>query len=240
MDKAKGANFAKAIFGFTIFSNIDFSEVTGLESVDHNGPSTIGIDTIYNSKGKIPEIFLRGCGIPENFITFHKSLVSQPIEFYSCFISYSHQDKSFARRLHDQLQARGIRCWLDENHILPGDDIYEQMDRGIKLWDKVLLCASENSLTSWWVDNEIGKAFTKEQQLMRERGKKTLALIPLNLDGYLFKWETGKADEVRTRLAADFTGWEKDNSKFEEQFELVVKALSADSGGREEPPIVRL
>src|SRR4051812_37529975 len=82
-------------------------------------------------------------------------LIDNPIQFYSCFISYSHTDKSFARRLHDQLQGRGIRCWLDEHQLLPGDDIYEQVDHGIRLWDKVLLCCSKASLTSWWVDNEI-------------------------------------------------------------------------------------
>jgi len=85
---------------------------------------------VNKSGGNIPEVFLRGCGVPETFITFHKSLVNSssvnsPIEFYSCFISYSHQDKSFAQRLHDQLQATGIRCWLDEHQMLPGDDIYE-------------------------------------------------------------------------------------------------------------------
>lgn len=90
----------------------------GLETLKHSGPSTIGIDTIYNSGGKIPDVFLRGCGVPENFITFHKSLVNSPIEFYSCFISYSHDDKSFARRLHDQLQMRGVRCLTRRrNHL---------------------------------------------------------------------------------------------------------------------------
>ena len=49
----------------TVFANVDLSEVKGLDSVRHAGPSTIGIDTLFRSKGKIPEAFLRGCGVPE-------------------------------------------------------------------------------------------------------------------------------------------------------------------------------
>lgn len=228
--------------GYTSFGDVDLSTVKGLETVDHHAPSILDTPTLYSSKGKIPEIFLRGCGVPQNLIVYLPSLIGQAIQFYSCFISYSHTDKSFARRLHDTLQGQGLRCWLDEKQMNPGDDPFEEIDRGIRLWDKVLLCCSKSSLSQkWWVDHEIEKAFEKERSLMMERNEKVLALIPLDLDGHLFSKEytNPKGSQIRSRIAADFKGWEHDNAVFEREIERVVKALRTD-GGKEIPPEPKL
>lgn len=165
-------------------------------------------------------------------------LTGSPITsvFYSCFISYSHGDQLFARRLHDALQDNGISCWLDEHQLLPGQDIYDEVDEGIERRDKVLLCCSRASLSSWWVDKEINAAFDKERRQWKDRRQKSLVLIPLNLDDYMFsgEWKSGKATEIQARLAADFTDWE-DNMKFNQQVKRLIKALQVGEVKREAP-----
>jgi len=240
-----GANFEGVNLGGTIFGDNNLTEVQNLSEAIHRYPSVIGIETIYNSSRQIPDVFLRGCGWSDLEIATSKLLHGQLNEFesdellarlaklrrgeivqhQSCFISYSHADKAFAQRIFDALQALGVRCWLDEKRLLPGDDIYEEVSRGIKLSDKLLLCCSKSSLESWWVDNEITTAFGKEQQMMKEYGRKVLALIPLNLDGYLFEWKNGKASQILTRFAADFTNWQQDGSKFDLQVQRIIQAL---------------
>lgn len=63
------ASLREAIIGWAIFGYVDLSPVEGLDTVYHCGPSTIGIDTLYCSNGKIPEVFLLGCGVQPELIT---------------------------------------------------------------------------------------------------------------------------------------------------------------------------
>lgn len=64
-----------------------------------------------------------------------------------------------------------------------------------------------------------------------------LALVPLNLDGYMFdEWKSGKKRQVCSRLAADFTN----QANYEQEFDGVVKALRSDELAREVPPASKL
>ena len=75
-----------------------------------------------------------------------------------------------------------------------------------------------------------------------EGGKKVLALIPLNLDGFLFSadYQSGKKAEITSRVAANFVGWEKDHALFDRQLVKVIRALRTGEDGREKPPPARL
>src|SRR6202035_5133059 len=103
-----GTNFNRTLVGFTIFADVDLSLCFALDSVVHQWPSSLGVDSIIRSKGRIPEIFLRGVGLPDYWIDYLPSLLGDGIQFFSCVISYSSKDKAFAHRLHDALQFKGV------------------------------------------------------------------------------------------------------------------------------------
>jgi hypothetical protein len=227
-----GTNFESAFVVETAFASCDLSEPKGLDLILHVGPSTIGIDTIYRSKGRIPEKFLRGCGVPESFITQMHSLVGAEdgIQFYSCFISYSGKDEDFAKRLHGKMRDAHLRVWFAPEDIEGGKKLHEQIETAIRVYDKLLIVLSEASLRSEWVMDELRKGFKAE----RASGKRKL--FPVRLIDYetLERWEcrdsvNGKdlAEEVRQYFIPDFSDW-KDHDQFEAAFARLLKDLRAE------------
>ncbi len=226
-----GADFDGAVFGWTSLGNVDLSNVKGLDSVVHVGPSTVGVDTLFRSQGKISDVFLRGCGLPEELVLGLPALTKNSFESGTCFIRYCHEEESFAVRLYEALQEEGIRCWLDEKPKLPADVPYKDVARGFRVQDKVVLCASKYSLSSWWSSDEIEAAFDKEQQFKKEQSREIRVLFPINLDGFMFSgdWKFKKEKQVANRLTADFTGWRRNATKFDEELRKLIQALSGES-----------
>jgi len=213
-----------ATVGWSTLGDIDLRTVKGLDSVKHRGPSTMGIDTVYRSKGNIPEVFLRGTGVPDSFITFAASLVCQAIQFYSCFISYSSRDQAFAERLHADLQDKGVRCWFAPEDMKIGARIRPTLDASIRVHDKLLIILSENSVESDWVEQEV------ETALARERQEKRTVLFPIRLDDTVMEIEVGWPALVRnTRHIGDFRNW-KDHDAYQQAFGRLLRDLKAEDG----------
>jgi TIR domain/Pentapeptide repeats (8 copies) len=227
--KLQVANFDRAEIAWTIFGDNDLSSVSGLDSVHQKGPSTIGIDTIYQSGGNIPDSFLRGAGVPDEFIVYAHSLVGKSINFYSCFISYSHKDEAFSKRLYSRLRESNIRVWFAPEDIKGGQKLYDQIDHAIHLHDKLLIVLSNESMRSEWVVTEIRKAKKAEADENRRK------LFPIRLVDFetIKAWECFDADngkdlavEVREYFIPDFSKW-KDYDEFENAFERLLRDLKA-------------
>ncbi len=218
-----GAEFGNAQFHRTVLTDLDLSAANGLDTVIHYGPSSIGIDTIYKSGGKIPEVFLRGAGVPGSFIVQMKALVGamEPIQFYTCFISYSSKDHDFAERLHADLQAKGVRCWFAPEDLKTGDRFQERIEESIRVYDKVMIILSESSVKSRWVEREVNAAREREERDNR------LVLFPIRIDEAVMEApQPWAADVRRARHIGDFRNWHQ-HPTYRKAVERLLRDLKA-------------
>ena len=72
------------------------------------------------------------------------------------FLSYSSADAQWVCTLKDTLQSRGIRVWMDQNEIRPGDLFAEALNQGIESCSCVLLVISPDAIRSQWVNVSAG------------------------------------------------------------------------------------
>ena len=220
------ADLSSAILGETTFVDTDLKQTLGLTSGEHMGPSVIDHRTLIRS-AQLPITFLRGCGLPDTLIEYLPSLLNHPIQFYSCFISYSTADQTFADRLYADLQHHGVRCWFAPHHIQAGKKIHTQLDEAIRVFDRLLLILSEASMESAWVKTEIAHARQKEINEQRQ------VLFPISLVSFsrIRHWKLPDADtgtdsarEIRELFIPDFSNW-KHQDQYQKAFDGVLRSL---------------
>jgi uncharacterized protein YjbI with pentapeptide repeats len=169
-----GTQFAGCIIGYTVFQNCDLSDATGLDQVRHDAPSTVGIDTLFRSGGRIPDIFLQGAGSPESLLSFQRSLLGQAPMTGDIFISCSDKDVSFGEKLQNGLRELAVRCWLFPESYRGSALVdrrstseQEEVERWVRHYDRMIVVCSQAALDSETVRNDITKA--KEQQQSRDK-----------------------------------------------------------------------
>ncbi len=122
----------------TIFANVDLRSVKGLVEVEHKGPSIVQLHTVQLPQDGSATHFLRGTGLPNEWIDFDRATMVSPIVYYTVFISYSSKNEDFAKRLYSDLQSNGVRCWFAPEDFKIGDKIRPLIDELIHLHDKLL------------------------------------------------------------------------------------------------------
>jgi hypothetical protein len=225
-----GADLTGAKLGSTIFARTNLANVIGLESCQHDRPSSLDFATLASS-GPLPLPFLRGCGLPDVYIDYLPSLLAHSIQFYSCFISYSTKDQDFAERLYADLQNKGVRCWFAPEDIQGGKKLHDQIDTAIRLYDRLLLILSEASMESEWVKTEIATARQKEIALKR-RVLFPISVVPFDVvqQWSCFDADTGKdsAREIREYFIPDFTKW-RQYEHYQPALAKLLKDLKAEA-----------
>jgi len=94
----------------------------------------------------------------------------------TAFISYSHEDKEFARALYEGLRRRGVQPWIDDEGLLVGDSLAEKIGEAIGDNDFVIALLSKASAASSWCQKELSIALT--DGINRRRVK----ILPVRLD----------------------------------------------------------
>ena len=63
------------------------------------------------------------------------------------FLAYAKEDREFAARLYEELEARGFRPWMDVRKLLPGQNWPRAIENAIEISDFFVACFSRTSVS---------------------------------------------------------------------------------------------
>ena len=212
------ARLSNARLGATTFQDTNLRGAQGLESCQHLGPSWLDHHTLRRSGG-LPPTFMRGCGWPDWLMALNPLLdpeatpatvnqsgsqmvqqrLSMPPLQVGCFLSYSPRDQAFARRLHDALQAQGIRCWLTSHTQRLETRQAARLALSLDTQAYWVLLLSQATLSYAQIQDEVEEAFAQEVRENRT------VLVALQLDDAVMENPADWLVDIwRTRRILDF------------------------------------
>lgn len=179
------ADFKNAKLLSITIGSCNLAQATGLETVEHLAPSSIGVDTLiesYRSAGnrltsELKTFFING-GMPREIIEALPQIVAK-VKYYSAFISYGEPDTAFAENLGKTLKARGVPCWLYSANYTVGDPTWKEIKEAMNKAEKIIVLCSAKSLIRDGVLKEIEEQIDESPEkivqvsldnLWRERG----------------------------------------------------------------------
>ena len=130
------------------------------------------------------------------------------------FLSHSHADKPFVRKLASDLRAAGHSVWVDEAELNIGDSLIGKIREGLDQVDYVAAVLSKDSIGSDWVNKELEIASNREIE------EKKVIVLPLLLE---------KVD-LPGFLKGKFYGDFSNPDSYKEKLDLLLRAVGNTKG----------
>ncbi len=214
------AVFLRARAGGTLFANCDMSSAIGLETLVHSAPSTIAVDTLSRSGGRIPRAFLRGAGVAEPLVAAQEAMTNERRTYPTVLIVTCKGDAELAKQLREALRGEMIPTWIlkadDEDALNSGDS---SLDFVVHFDRLALLC------TDAALENPLASRYFAE--LVRSSGRGTGSpLAALGFGESFYERQDRLCNGLRQGDALDFRGW-SDAGERERAVAALVRLLTA-------------
>ncbi len=205
----------QATAGGTLFANCDLRRAIGLETMNHTAPSTIALDTLANSGGRIPGQFLLGAGVAEPLVAAQEVMKSERRTFPTTLLVGAMADNELTERLRFTLQSARIPAWIlyadDEDALNTGE---ASLDYTVYYDRLALVCtdrALENPLTSRYFA-ELARAGKQPN---------SAPMIALGFGELLYQRKDRLCNQLRNGDCLDF------RTREDKAIESLVRQLSA-------------
>lgn len=130
-------------------------------------------------------------GLPVGEMRFITSIVDSPRllnpeiiahKYSKVFISYSHQDESKVKFLHEGLELGSVPHFFDRSYLKPGDVFPQKIQDYINSADLFILCWSENASKSEYVQKERMQALKRAFPQVQPENAAKLRIYPMNIE----------------------------------------------------------
>jgi hypothetical protein len=104
---------------------------------------------------------------------------------FDVFLSHQSGDAPWVAKLKSALEHRGVKVWLDQEQIRPGDLFIDALEQGIQSSGSLALIISPGALRSLWVREEYQRALVISNSKQRELRLIPVLLQDTDLPGFL-------------------------------------------------------
>ena len=214
-----GVSLGDCLFEMTLLADCDLSNVNGLGSTRHSGPSIVGSDSLARSKGLIPEDFLRQAGVAAPFIAAQHEIRRSDQTMPKILLISSTTDVELVARIQRDLGESGVLSWTlaaDDEEVLRSDQ--GALER-IIYYDLLVLVCSTQALEN----PHICRVFNHLEPgaVLAHRPR----LITVATDDLLYTRQDRLCTQLRQTEVVDLRGWPKEGS-YRKGLALLTSAIN--------------